>query len=492
MKRDLDALAQREFDVLVVGGGINGAGVARDAAMRGLTVALVEQADFGSGTSSRSSKLVHGGLRYLEQRNVKLVLESSLERRVLLRIAPRLVHPLPFILPVYRGDRHGLRTIQAGMWLYDALSVFRNTRHRMLSASQALALEPALRSDGLAGAALYYDAQMDDARLCLANVISAAAHGAVVANYARVTAFEPPLPLGEGWGESSRAATQRERRRLTGARVQDMLDGREVLVRAKRTVNTAGPWLDAVRELDQSGPPQLRTTKGTHIVVPRLTERHAITLQSSDERVIFVIPWHGNTLIGTTDTDYAGRPEDVAPTIEEVDFLLNEVRRIIPGHGLTASDVLASFSGLRPLARGAAVTAGQLSREEHVVESPSGLLSLAGGKFTTYRLAAKRLVDRLTTVPCRTHLEPLPAPAAPAGLDQMVRHAVQEEMALTLEDVLRRRTCLALSPGRGLPEATPVSQLMAAQLGWTEPERRCQLSRYAATHGRAPELACHP
>ena len=461
MRRDLSALRSGQFDLLVIGGGINGAGAARDAAMRGLRVALVEQADFASGTSSRSSKLVHGGVRYLEQLDFKLVLEASLERRILLRIAPTLVRPLPFILPVYRADRRGARTVQAGMWLYDALSLFRNQRHRMLSAGEALRLEPSLNLEGLRGAALYYDAQMDDARLCLANVISASQHGAVVANYTRVSRLV------------------RQGGRTAGAEVCDALGGDSFEVRAKHVINAAGPWLDDICALDGPEPAKLRVTKGTHIIVPALTQSHAITIQSSDERVVFVIPWHGFSLLGTTDTDYSGRPEDVRPNGQEVDFLLSEVKRIIPGHRLTSDDVLASFAGLRPLVRSGTSDSSQTPREERIYESPSGLLSVAGGKFTTYRLTAKRVVDRISRAPCRTHLEALPAAGPPPDdLELGAKWAVDEEMALTVEDVLRRRLGLALTPGQGLLEAETVANMMAERLGWDQLGRQRQVEAY--------------
>jgi glycerol-3-phosphate dehydrogenase len=465
MRRDLNVLRSRQFDLLVIGGGINGAGAARDAAMRGLRVALLDQADFGSGTSSRSSKLVHGGVRYLEQLNFKLVLEASRERRVLLRIAPHLVRPLPFILPVYRGDRHGLRTIQLGIWLYDALSLFRNRRHRMLSREETLSLEPGLRPDGLLGAALYYDAQMDDARLCLANVISAVEHGAAAANYVRVVRL------------------LREAGRLDGAEVRDELTGDCFAVRAGRIINTTGPWLDAVCALDQPEPQKVRVSKGAHIVVPALTNRYAVTIQSSDNRVVFIIPWRGWSLVGTTDTDYSGRLEDVRPDSGEIAFLLSEAGRIIPGRALKPEDVVASFAGLRALVRNGTEGSSAVSREERIYESPSGLISVVGGKFTTYRLTAKRLIDRISKGPCRTHLEPLPDVEAfhSGNIEARAQHAVEREMALTVEDVLRRRTQLALGPGQGMAEADSVARVMGNLLGWDAQERRHQVESYAAS-----------
>lgn len=468
MQRDLRTLEQRSFDVLVIGGGINGAGVARDAAMRGLSVALVEKGDFASGTSSRSSKLVHGGIRYLEQRDFRLVRQASRERRVLRRIAPKLVRPLPFLIPVYAGDRYGLMAVRLATWLYDALALFRNTHnHRILSARQALALEPSMRAAGLRGAAIYYDAQMDDARLCLANVISARRHGAVVANYVQVT--ELPKPEGQ----------------VRGAAVRDVLTGKRFEVAARHVVNTTGPWLDQVASMNGRHPPLVRMTKGTHIFVPRLTRHFAITIPASDERVIFVIPWGNMSLVGTTDTDFDGDPDQVHPTTEEIEYLLREVHRIIPGHQLTSESVVSAYAGVRSLVREEGVPEGAVSREHRIHESPSGLLSLAGGKYTTYRDVARQIVDRLSNAPCRTHLEALPDPPVFAAdqLEQQVAYAIDDEMAIHLEDVLRRRTQLAFGPGRGLAMAEPVSRTMARLLGWDEDSRREEIAGFALAMG---------
>lgn len=517
MRRNLQPLRDGPFDLLVVGAGINGAGAARDAAMRGLRVALVDKGDFGSGTSSRSSKLVHGGIRYLEQLDFGLVRQASRERGVLQRIAPHLVRPLPFLIPVYRGDRRNLNLIRLGTWLYDALALFRNTHnHRILSPEETLRLEPAMRSAGLRGAALYYDAQMDDARLCLANVISAVEHGAVAANYVELTGID------------------KENGQVAGARLRDCLTGETFAPRTARVLNTAGPWLDAVCSFDRPQPPKLRLTKGTHIFVPPLTRQYAITIPASDGRVIFVIPWGSMSLVGTTDTDFDGDPGTVHPTQDEVDYLLKEVRRIIPAHTLSADAVISAYAGVRSLIHEEGVSEGQVSREHRIYESPSGVTSLAGGKYTTYRDVARQLVDRLSSQPCRTHLEPLPggdladfdgyareqAPelmerfglelggalrlthaygsraaavmqAAPgrAEIEARTVHAVQEEMAITLTDVLRRRTQIAFGPGSGVPLADPVSRVMAPLLRWDELERRRQVQEFAASVGVLPAVA---
>jgi glycerol-3-phosphate dehydrogenase len=463
VRRDLARLEGREFDVLVVGGGINGAGVARDAAMRGLSVALVEQADFASGTSSRSSKLVHGGVRYLEQGDFRLVRQASRERSILLRIAPHLVRPLPFLIPIYQDDRYGPTAIRLGMWLYDALALFRNQRlHRMLSAARAVRAEPGLKADKLRGAALYWDAQMDDARLCLANVESASRHDAVVANYVKVE-------------ELSKTAG-----RVRGARARDLLTARELDIAARYVVNAAGPWLDSVRSLDGASRPAVRLSKGTHIFVPRLTRRFAITIPSADGRVVFVIPWGDMSLLGTTDTEFSGDPSCAQPSTDEVAYILGEVRRIVPGHGLQPPDVIAAFSGVRSLARDEGMSTARVSREHHIEVSPSGLVSLAGGKYTTYRDVARQVVDLMSDRPCTTQMEALPRSEDTDGLEARVGQAVAQEMAVTLGDVMRRRTQWAFEGRQGLARAERVSHVMAGLLGWSEREREDQVRAYTS------------
>jgi glycerol-3-phosphate dehydrogenase len=302
------ALGNGVFDVLVVGGGITGAAAARDAAGRGLSVALVDSGDWGHGTSSRSSRLAHGGLRYLETYNFGLVFEASAERRRLLELAPHLVHPQPFVFPVYQGGPTPFLMLQAGMWLYDALSLFRNIRrHRVLSRDNVQREEPRLRVAGLAGAAMYYDAAVDDARLTMANARGAHESGAAVVSHAEVIGF-----LNEGG--------------MAGARVRDRLTGAETEVRARVVINATGPWSDAVRRMaDPRAKPRLRPTKGVHILVERerIGNRNAITFQSPlDGRVMFVLPWGDFTYVGTTDTDYHGKPEDVKADAADVDYLL--------------------------------------------------------------------------------------------------------------------------------------------------------------------------
>ena len=378
----LRSMSEQPVDVLIIGGGITGAGIARESALRGYRTALVDKGDFGGGTSSRSSRLVHGGIRYLEQFHLRLVYEASRERRVLLDIAPHLVRPLAFLFPVYRGARVPPWELRAGMWLYDLLAAFRNVRtHRWLHRKAVLRLEPGLREKELRGAALYYDAQTDDARLVIATMRSAARAGALVASYAEATNLIKP----DG--------------RICGATVRDQLTRQPHTVRALVVVNAAGPWVDEVRRLDDArAEPLLRRTKGTHVVVPRhrLGNSYAVTLTSPiDGRVMFVLPWGDQSYIGTTDTDQGGAPDDVRATGDDVVYLLRSANAFFPQARLAPGDVVSTWAGLRPLLAPAhSGAASEVSREHRVVDSPSGLITIAGGKLTTFRVMAQDVVDR--------------------------------------------------------------------------------------------------
>ncbi|HET6858933.1 MAG TPA: glycerol-3-phosphate dehydrogenase/oxidase, partial [Streptomyces sp.] len=332
----LDQLAAEPADLLVIGGGITGAGVARDAAMRGLRAVLVEQNDLGSGTSSRSSRLIHGGVRYLETGDLRLVLEANRERRVLLRIAPHLVWPLPFLFPVHRGDRLSLWRLGAGMWLYDLLASFRNVKmHRMLGKRAVLEAEPMLRERGLRGGARFYDAQCDDVRLVMATARSAMGHGAQVANYMAVRSLE------------------RTAGRVTGAEIEDRLTGDRATVRASVVVNATGPWADRLRTMEDTGAaPLLRPTKGVHIIVDRSRLDHRdgiIFLSPIDGRVLFILPWRDLSYIGTTDTDTVESPDRLTVTPEEVVYLLRSANARFPSARLGLEDVRGAWAGLRPL-----------------------------------------------------------------------------------------------------------------------------------------------
>ena len=378
----LARLASERFDLLVIGGGITGAGVARDAAMRGLRVALVEQEDFASGTSSRSSRLVHGGLRYLEHGALGLVFESSRERRTLLRIAPHLVRPLSFIWPVYRGARITRWKLSAAMTVYDVLSLYRNVaRHKRLAPRDVLAREPGLEPSRLQGGARYWDAAADDARLTLATARSAAADGAVILNHARVVGFV------------------RDAARIVGAKVLAPLDDQAFEVRARVVVNATGPWSDRVERLARPGSiAGIRGSKGVHICVPRSRAGNvaALTLIApQDGRVMFVLPAGSFTIVGTTDTFDDVAPEAVRATEADVAYLLAAANEFLPHARLTTADVVSAWAGLRPLAASAAVASapGSTSREHAIQETEPGLVRVTGGKLTTYRAMASEVVD---------------------------------------------------------------------------------------------------
>ena len=524
-------MATEPVDVLVIGGGITGAAIARDAALRGFRTALVEKGDFGSGTSSASSRLIHGGLRYLEQFDFRLVLEASRERRVLLRIAPHLVRPLPFLFPVYRGARVPAWKVRCGLWLYDLLAAFRNVRvHQWLGRKATLRLEPGLREKGLKAAGLYYDAQTDDARLVLATMRSAAQAGALVANYVEAVSLLKP----DG--------------RVRGATVRDLLNDETRTIRALIVVNACGPWVDGLRRLDEpSADALLRLTKGAHVAVPRkrLGNTHAITLTSPiDGRVMFVLPWGDadQSYIGTTDTDEAVSPDDVRATAEDVIYLLRSANAFFPQARLSPHDVVATWAGLRALLRPERNLApSQVSREHRIAESASGLLTIAGGKLTTHRVMAQELCDlvaaRLRALDGRpraprppTHRSPLPGgetadlegltkaavergaseatarhligtygSEAAAVLNLVDRdralggrivagrpelwaevvHAVEREMAVRLSDVLVRRLHLFYKTrDQAVPATSAVADRLAQALGWDGARRAEELAAY--------------
>jgi glycerol-3-phosphate dehydrogenase len=497
--------------------------------MRGLRTVLVEQHDLGSGTSSRSSRLVHGGLRYLETGDLRLVLEANQERRVLLRIAPHLVWPLRFIFPVHRGDRVTLWRLAAGMLLYDLLALFRNVRtHRMLGKRAVLEAEPMLRERGLVGGARFYDAQCDDARLVLATARSAMHHGALVANYTGVVALE------------------RTAGRVVGAQVEDRLTGQRAVIRASVVVNAAGPWADRVRTLEDAGAaPLLRPTKGVHVVVDRsrIDHRDGIIFTSPiDGRVLFILPWGNLSYIGTTDTDSGETPEQLGTTADEIVYLLRSANARFPSARLSLEDVRATWAGLRPLiADRNGRTASNRTRDHAIVQGSGGMITVVGGKLTTYRAMAREVVNRAARelrlregrarpTASRTDEEPLPGGEAadlstfrergleigvlPESVEHLLRHygteaagifnlgsgdrrllrrllpphpaieaevlhAVRRELAQTVEDVMVRRIHLYYEhPERGTPAARRVAELMARELGWNDERITEEAGRY--------------
>ena len=527
--RAFAVLGSHAFDVVVIGGGINGAAIARDAAMRGLHVALLERHDFASGTSSRSSRLIHGGLRYLEHGYFHLVFESSRERRLLLALAPHLVRPLAFTWPVYRGARVPRWKLAAGLLLYDALSLFRNTsRHRSFGRARTLAREPALAPDGLLGGAMYYDAATDDTRITLVNALGAEAAGAAVLNHAPVRAIRPR----DGGHDVD---------------VEDTLTGSRMTVRASVVVNAAGPWSDTVERLaGHDAPPAVRGTKGAHIAVPRarIGNRDALTILSPiDGRVMFVLPAGTNAIIGTTDTPTTAHPDDVRASEADVEYLLRSANAFFPAARLERRDVISAWAGIRPLiAAGYTDAATSASREHALAWTDHGMVSITGGKLTAYRAIAAEVVDAVEErlgrpiSPCTTDTQPLPGGDIPSveravadarrltddeaiatrlvtaygslwgfvwirterdpPLGQRVvpelpyimaevAHAIEQERACDLADILIRRTHIAYETrDNGRAGARRIAPLAGSLLGWDEEETRRQLGNYDAEAAR--------
>ena len=529
------------YDVVVIGGGIVGAGIARDAAVRGLKTALFEKSDYAAGTSSKSSKMIHGGLRYLEHGEIGLVFESVSERRVQTRVAPHLVRPLPFLIPIYRGAKPGFELMNVGLWIYDSLALFRAPKlHRTFrGARAALAIEPQLRPDGLRGALEYYDCATDDARLVLENAIDARALGAECHTYTEVTGFE-----------------RRADGRITGVAVRDRLTGRAWSAGCKVAILAAGAWTDEmVRRFEiPFDRPLLRRTKGVHIVVPRerLPLARAITLISPvDQRVMFAIPWRERTVLGTTDTDFTGSADEVAADAADVQYLCDSGNGYFPGANLVPGDVISTWAGLRPLiAAPPNVDESEISREHEVFARGDGLVIIAGGKLTTYRrmaretvTAALKLLDQLgepiEAKRATTKDRPLPGAEGLAqtdlegvaaigrrlmqefGLDAdtathlcgvygtrspviaeriaadralgeridgelpyvwaEIEFAVRHDLARTVEDVLARRVPLLLvGRDQGLDTCERVADVLAGLLGWDAAQRAQMLGEYRA------------
>ena len=518
------------LDAVVIGGGMAGAGVARDLALRGASVALFEKGDFASGTSSKSSKLIHGGLRYLELGDFKLVRESLREKKTLERLAPHLVRPLPFLVPIYRGAPRGLITVRIGMWLYDLLTPGKTTeRYGVLRPVDALTMEPSVRAEDLRGAGYYFDdLLLYPERLCLENVLSAARHGARAFNYCEVEEFV------------------HGRRGIEGVKVRDLLSGQVQLVRATTIVNCAGPWVDRVRAMakvaDRS-PRVVRTTKGIHCLLPRMTDR-AVYLSARDERMIFVIPWREFSLVGTTDTDFEGDPDRLWATREEVTYLLEEVAKVLPDKRATFDNVSYTYAGVRPLSFEPGASASKVSRDHKVIpEGPDGrFFSVTGTKLTCFRSLAedvgnrvmgalgRRLASRTAQlaldgtdegvgkIEARVWMDVSEEMAAtglsrgtlrtlvetygrayprvlelgrklPDGFERLcpsnpeivaqLHHALREELAVSLQDVLLRRTGIGQSRCQGLDCAESIAGRMAELGGWSKRRLDAELEAYS-------------
>lgn len=538
---NLSLMERERFDVLVIGGGVTGAGVALDAVARGYKVALVEKVDFASGTSSKSTKLVHGGIRYLPNFDFALVREALVERGILLQNAPYLVHPVGFVLPIYEGDLHpvgipfttpggvGLGLfLSIGLWLYDLLAGRRNVRrHRRLSRATTLNLAPTLVSQKLKEGFIYYDAQTNDARLTMALIRTAAQYGATIANYAEVTSFVS------------------EDGKLCGARVHDRLGGQELTVRARHIVNATGVFAEQLEELTGFVPQvQVEPSKGVHLVLSReqikLGDDAIVLPETDDKRILFIVPWESRAIFGTTDTG-TGDLDHPTATREDVTYLLNHLNRYLSVH-LTEDDIISVYAGYRPLvsSRSSEHSTAKLSRTHAVLQSPSGLVTIVGGKLTTYRRMAQDTVDVLSrrdgSVPpphptvslplqgsagWRTIKRNLEVRGSALQLDARiiahlgksygseaheilnmveedaalgarliddlpyiraeVVHACRQEMAMTPHDMLARRTSITLEDRhQGLGVLEEVTALMAQELGWSAEQQQAMSEAFRA------------
>ncbi len=475
--KTLRALTDSPLDLLIIGGGIVGAGIARDAAMRGLKTALVEQHDFAFGTSSRSSRLLHGGLRYLAQGRLGLVREASVEKKIIHHIAPHLAEPLPFIFPTYRGNRNWvLWLLKIGVKLYDLLCSGRNLGNSTwLSPATVAARVPALARANLTGAVRYFDGFTNDARLVIDTLRSAHRHGASVLNYARFS-----------------AAVRNEFWECT---VTDQLTGQAFQAQVRAVVNATGPWADGLSH----SAVKLRLTKGIHVVVERTRVPVPETVVMTEgKRILFAIPWGERTILGTTDTDYAGDLNHVLADPRDIEYVLQITNTFFPKAQLQPADVISHWAGLRPLLADPNGKPSDISRSHEIRSPEPGWWDVAGGKLTTYRLMAEQTVDQLAAwlhpakaadrpfTPCRTARETL-LPAGEAGANGILppefgRPAVEQacgrEWARHLDDVMLRRTSWHYYHRDAAQKAGQVAEWMGELLEWTDAERENELTRY--------------
>jgi len=522
MKRDFEDITKRTFDLVIVGGGIIGTGIARDAALRGLKTLLVEKEDFSYGTTSASTRLIHGGLRYLRHFEFGLVRQDMREREVLLKIAPHLVSPLPFLIPIIS---HMERIVMAaGMRLYDLLSYDKTVpSYRHFSRRRTMEMEPDMKLDRNLGSYLYYDCQIAFAeRLCLENVLCASGRGADTVNHARLTGITRS-------GDSGYLV-----------QVEDTLSGKVHQIETRMVVNAAGPWMDQIcGMLDTGSKPMMRRTKGIHLVIPGISNNALVLFAHSDGRLFFVIPWEGYSLIGTTDTDYLEDSDTVYADADDVDYLLTEVKRAFPG--VRKEDIFYTFAGLRALAGSAGESASNVTRSHRLIDHESvegikGFISVVGGKITGFRAIAEEVVDLVCKklgmkIPCTTAQTPLPgAPAVPRqGIEQaaaesdlsvetvthlhrlygsrlyqilelagenergkqpicphsqdiiaQIWHATLREGALTVSDFLLRRGATGLMSCQGLDAVETVAREMGDILEWSAAERKRQIDEYSS------------
>jgi glycerol-3-phosphate dehydrogenase len=521
------------YDLVVIGGGITGAGVARDAAFRGLSCLVLEKGDFASGVSSKSTRLIHGGLRYLANFELDLVAESLRERAILRKLAPYLIHPMPIVIPIYKGDPHGRATISMGIHLYDALSHEPDVPHYFTSnREKTLTVEPRLNKEGLQGSALFYDHQiLMPERLVMENLISAREAGATLLNYARVEKIEE---TGDGIVVTAR----------------DALSGGINTYRTRVVINAAGPWIDNVRAAGNlTDAKVIYPTKGVHLVLPNLSPQ-ALFVTSRDGRMFFIIPFGAYSLIGTTDTKFSGDLDDVHADGDDIDYLLNESRRILPGLNMSRRSILYTYAGIRPLAFSGA-RESKISRKHRVIrEGRTGrIITIAGGKLTTYRNMAKDAVNAAcraigVKAACVTDRKPLPG-GLPADYEvylketvpelsalyktspDLVRHlvgiygsrasrvlelarndaglgeqitpesgdiyaqvvySIAEEGARNLNDILLRRMHVGMTRLRGIDCIERIAAVAAGLLKWNADEKQAAVNEYRETLAR--ETAC--
>jgi glycerol-3-phosphate dehydrogenase len=523
---NLGRMQRDEFDLAIIGGGVTGAAIARDAALRGMKVTLIEKGDFASGTSSKSSKMIHGGLRYLKQLDIGLVKESLSEREKLLYLAPHLVHAAPYLIPMYSGWRGRLEH-QIGLFGYDLLAGGSSLpRHRDLSREETLEEEPLLRQENLSGGFIYYDCLVNDARLTLALIKSAHEQGASVVNYAQAIGLNTD-------NESHREV-----------RFREVMTGREGIIRARVIVSAVGPWTGELFKLHRLSGPPIRPTKGVHLVFPgeRLQVNKIVVLPTADNRIIFIVPLGQFAYVGTTDTDYSGPLDNVLVESDDVSYLLNTLNKCFPSLHLGPEDIASTWAGLRPLIMEKG-DPSKVSRDYYIALYEEGIAVIAGGKLTTHRTMAESIIDQVLERyghflqgefrPCttaevpltggemsdfpsyfraqflglegrwglsasnvehllhsygRNHMQVLalglhdPKLLKPLGpncrvLRAQVIYGVEDEMALTLEDFMSRRTDLLHFNGEGKVEKV-VAKLMAKSLGWSRARRRNEIKRY--------------
>ncbi|MDR1788747.1 MAG: glycerol-3-phosphate dehydrogenase/oxidase, partial [Opitutaceae bacterium] len=471
------AIAQTPLDLLVIGGGIVGAGVARDAAMRGLKTALVDASDFASGTSSRSSRLLHGGIRYLEQYRVGLVHESSVEKKVVHHIAPHLGEQRGFVFPVYKGGRP-MWMMRIGVKMYDLLCNGRNfAPSRGYTRDETIAKLPQIDTSVLRGSVRYYDALTSDARLTLDTLRSAQNAGALLSNYTRF--------LNANYANG-----------FWNVQLQDTLTGQPINTTARAILNAAGPWSEKIPHSSI----KLRLTKGIHIVVDRSKVSVGKDEKGFDEavtmvegkRILFLIPWGQRLIIGTTDTDYDARPEDVAVDLDDIDYVLETVNKTFSGIKLTRDDIISSWSGVRPLIANRDGSPSDTSRAHKIANPETGWWDIAGGKLTTYRLMAEQAVTKIVkflqinATSCRTATEPLlPADQTrytgiipPEITEEVVKHYVDNEWAIHLDDLLLRRTSWHYYHENIPARAPEIARWMAAAAGWDDSRTAAELAAY--------------